>query len=280
MRYIIYPDIMLLWVFLINYLTNYMTCRIALRAIGRLKILCWSAFTSIILVGCYITVIGNNIHAINALYIALNLILEIIFITKILKLNNIHGIAQILAYNSFSLIMLAGIMGLFNTNKPFIKSIFPIATIICFIIPWIRCIYLSGDKTLIYPVKLQLNNHIISANGYMDTGNNLRDIYTGFPVIIINHNLLKNVISQSDYEQVEKYILTKDYTHISSIVIDNQRIYPIHYQTISSSTVIMPCFKLKRLIYNNHIYENVVAGISTDEFGKDLDYDVLLNNNL
>ena len=171
-----------------------MTCKIALRCISIFKLLCWSAFTSILLVGCYITVIGNSIQTINASYIALNLILEIIFITKIIKLTNMHEIVKILVYNSFALILLAGMVGIFNTNKPFIKSIFPIATIICFIIPWIRCIYLSGGKTLIYPVKLQLNKHIIRANGYMDTGNNLRDIYTGFPVIIINHNLLKNVI--------------------------------------------------------------------------------------
>lgn len=280
MKYIIYPDIMLLWVFLINFLTNFMTCKIALRCISRFKLLCWSAFTSILLVGCYITVIGNSIQTINALYIALNLILEIIFITKILKLTNMHEIVKILVYNSFALILLAGMVGIFNTNKPFIKSIFPVAIIICVIIPWIRYIFISSNNTYIYAIKIQISNKIIRTNGYMDTGNNLIDIYTGFPVIIINHSLLKNVITNSDYEQLEKYIQTKDYTHISEIIIDKQRIYPLHYQTISSSKVILPCFKLRRLIYNNCVYENVVAGISCDEFGKGLDYNVLLNNNL
>ncbi len=280
MKYIIYPDVMLLWVSIINYLTYYMTCRITLRHIGKVKLICWSIFTAIILVGCYIALLGNNSYVRNTLYILANIVLELIFITKLLKLTSIGGIFNILAYNSLALIILAGIMRIYDTEKPLMKSILPIALIICLIFPWIRLLSMEKSSKLIYPIRLQITNHIISAKGYMDTGNNLMDLHTGLPVIIINHSLLRDVISNHDYEQIKKYISTKDYTYLSEIMIDTKRIYPVYYQTISANKAILPCFKLKKLIISNHIYENVVAGISPEEFGKNLDYNVLLNNNL
>lgn len=280
MKYIIYPDVMLLWVSLINYLTYYMTCRITLRYIRKVKLICWSILTAIILVSCYIALLGNNSYARSTLYIYVNILLELIFITRLLKLTCIRGILKLLAYNSYSFIMLAGIMKIFCNEKPLIKNILPIALIICLIFPWIRYPSKEKETRLIYSIRFQITNHVISAKGYIDTGNNLIDLHTGSPVIIINHSLIKDIISNHDYEKIKKYMSTKDYTHLSELLIDGQRIYPVYYQTISSNKAILPCFKLKRLILNNHLYDNVVAGISPEEFGKDLDYNVLLNNKL
>ena len=156
-----------------------------------------------------------------------------------------------------------------------ILIIFLIVPIILKVLPNLR----NENKNTI-SVTLSTVNHTIQTTGYIDTGNTLMDIYSGKPVIILDYSLLQPIISASEFELICEYIKTGNYSYISNIILDGEKIYPIPYKTISNNNAIMPAFKLQYLIINNNIYKNIVAGISHTSFSNTTEYKVLLNNNL
>lgn len=79
-----------------------------------------------------------------------------------------------------------------------------ITYIVCF-----RIVKYIKDKIvfskLIYLVQIQYKNDIVSFKGFLDTGNELIEPVTMLPVILVEHNLVDNMISNNKNLYIVKY---------------------------------------------------------------------------
>lgn len=282
MNYVVYADVMFLWIFLINFLTYYITCKIVNYDTGKLKLVLWSIFSALILVAFYIMVVHQKPLIYNSLYVILNILLMGIFIRCILKVKRAQGFLKLLAYNMIGTFLLAGVLQIFVGQSISLRKMLPVIIIICLIIPLIHNFLPVNHKESAKLLSLMLctRHHSIGATGYMDTGNTLKDTYSGRPVIIIDSALILDLLDIPELSQLEKYQNTGNYEHISQLVIDGEKIFPLPYKTISNSFSILPCFKLRRLVIDHTTHENIVAGISQKCITAGKEYNVLLNNNL
>lgn len=90
-------------------------------------------------------------------------------------------------------------------------------------------------------------------NGFLDTGNNLKDPYKSRPIVIVNYNKIKKYVSK------EKELLVP-YTNINN---DD----------------ILRCIKVDKIIINNIEYRNILVGFSLNKINID-GIDCILNNNM
>ena len=131
--------------------------------------------------------------------------------------------------------------------------------IIMLLVPLILLIYIIQEtrKSInnnIYDVGITfLNNHSINIKGYLDTGNNIKDIVSNKCVIIVNKNIVMN-----SYK-------TNKYVYVPIRVVNNNDL--------------LRCIKIKYIIINNKKITNVLVGLSSTKIGID-NVDCLLNNYL
>lgn len=281
MSYVVYADVMLIWIFTINYLTYYITCKITNYRISQMVLIIWSLISSLILEFVHITCIFTNNQIFKALYILVNVALFFLFLKLVIKINCSISIIKMLCYNILGILLLAGVYMVFNNSSPNIKILPPIILIICFIFPLILKLYPISSIKNKYQVQIHTNNKIINTYGYMDTGNTLIDIYSNKPVIILDYRLIREIISKKEQYELENYVNTGNYQYISNLKIDGELLHPICYKTISNDCSIIPAFKIKLLVLNKkYISKNIVAAISQRKLSNTDDYMVLLNNNL
>ena len=131
--------------------------------------------------------------------------------------------------------------------------------IIMLLIPIILLIYIIQEtrrsiNNNIYDIGITfLNNHKIIIKGYIDTGNNIKDIVSNKYVIIINEKL------------VTKIYKTYKYIYVPISVVNNNEL--------------LKCIKIKYIEINNKKITNVLLGLSNTKIRID-NVDCLLNNYL
>lgn len=281
MSYVVYADVMLVWIFIINYLSYYITCKITNHQLSQTKLIIWSLISSTILELVYISLIYTNKDLLKILYIIINIILYIIFLKFITNKNCIKQTIKMFCYITIVTLMLAGIFIIFNKEIPKIKMLLPIILIICLLFPLALKLCDTNTTKNLYQVEIHTKHQVIKTYGYLDTGNTLIDIYSKKPVIILDYRVIKEILSEKDEVCLEKYVSTGNYQHIASLLIDNERLHPICYKTISNEFSIFPAFKIEYLILNKKIiHKNIIAAISQNKLSNSNDYMVLLNNNL
>ncbi|MBR3833519.1 MAG: sigma-E processing peptidase SpoIIGA [Lachnospiraceae bacterium] len=283
MSYVVYADILLLWIFVINYLTYYAACAIFGEKPSHIKLIAWSLVSSTILDFIYISTITYDKLAQCCIYICLNLLLVLSFVRFILKLKSTKGYIRLIIYNILGTIILAGIIQLFIRDRITFTIIMPVIIIICTFLPMIHILSTRDRRHMqnLTNVTIATKNITVHNKGYMDTGNSLIDSITGEPIIIIDPSLLKELVNASEYSKINEYIEFGNYEALAKLSIDEEHIYPVPYKTISNEFALMPAFKIKYLIINNEkMYKNIVAAISQTSFPKSSEYKVLLNNNL
>lgn len=65
-----------------------------------------------------------------------------------------------------------------------------------------------------YAVELVFPARTLPANAFVDTGNRLQNPYTKQPAILINYRLLKNLLSEQSYAQLEQYHKTGQFPYL------------------------------------------------------------------
>ena len=281
MSYVVYADVMLVWIFIINYLTYYITCKIANHRISTVKLVLWSMLAAVIQELFYINGIYHHSWLVEAIYVCLNFLLMIIFLRFIMHVKSSIGIVRLLTYNILGTLLLAGIIQIFSRDEPYLITLIPICIFICLIIPWVSSIFSIKARENICPIEIIIQDKAIKAYGFMDTGNTLLDTYSRKPVIILDYNLIKEILPSQDIKTLEKYIETGHYQHVSALTINGEMLHPIIYKTISNQVAVMPAFKIRELRINNKdVYHDLIAAISPNILSKNQEYMVLLNNNL
>ena len=121
---------------------------------------------------------------------------------------------------------------------------------------------LNTCKTLVYDCLIELHGRRIGLQGFLDTGNSLRDIITGLPVIIIGRSVAESIIPD-----IEDFLLLKS-------VSEKYKIIP--YKTADGHRSIIPAFKPDKVVLNDNEIDVIVA-VSNDNFGLKQGINCLLN---
>lgn len=132
-----------------------------------------------------------------------------------------------------------------------------------------------------YAVELVFPARTLSANAFVDTGNRLQNPYTKQPAILINYRLLKNLLSEQSYAQLEQYHKTGQFPYLQMNETGEITFFPISYHTIGNRFSLMPAITLPKLVYTQSrtTFYAVTAGISREIFFENR-YDVLLHEKL
>ena len=127
--------------------------------------------------------------------------------------------------------------------------------IILIISPIILYLYLKQQKNLKEKINFYKkiiitfkNNQTLELNGFVDSGNKLKDPITNKYIILINKNKLKGIYN-----------------------IRSPMYVPI--KTINKKSI-LECISIKNIIIDNKKYNNYLLGLSDNDF---LDFDCLLN---
>ncbi len=282
MNYIVYGDIMLMGLFIVNFVSYKLACKILYQHISTQKLILWCLITSFILELVYILLINQKSYIYTSLYLGVNILCMFIFVRFILKIKSIQGYITNIIGNLIGFIITAGILHIFNYRYLNLKILFTTLLIICLICPVLYKTLNNSRNTNknTIQVKIHTQNHIIQDIAYYDSGNTLMDPYSHKPVIIMDATLLNNLITKNEYDYICKYVETGDMKDIFHIIIDNEHLYPITYRTISNDFGILPAFKIKWLQVGNHFHKNVIVGISPKSFPKNSEYKILLNKNI
>lgn len=132
-----------------------------------------------------------------------------------------------------------------------------------------------------YAVELVFPARTLSANAFVDTGNRLQNPYTKQPAILINYRLLKNLLPEQSYAQLEQYHKTGQFPYLQMNETGEITFFPISYHTIGNRFSLMPAITIPKLVYTQSrtTFYAVTAGISREIFFENR-YDVLLHEKL
>lgn len=132
-----------------------------------------------------------------------------------------------------------------------------------------------------YAVELVFPARTLPANAFVDTGNRLQNPYTKQPAILINYRLLKNLLSEQSYAQLEQYHKTGQFPYLHMNETGEITFFPIPYYTIGNRFSLMPAITIPKLVYtqSHTTFYAVTAGISREIFFENR-YDVLLHEKL
>ncbi len=126
-------------------------------------------------------------------------------------------------------------------------------------------------------INVSIGNKSKTFRGYIDTGNELTDPVTGKPVMVLNIDCLKDVISDELHDRIIDFYQNKCYENlINEKNFINVRI--IKYNTISNSGESMVCIvpdEIEIINEDNNIFIDALIGIHPKKISKD-DYDALL----
>ncbi len=109
----------------------------------------------------------------------------------------------------------------------------------------------KAPKSKEYTVTIENNGKAITDKGLMDTGNNLRDPFSSYPVIIVDKDIFKTLFAE-------------------------ERIRLIPVSTVNGESIIK-AFKPQRITINSYSADKVYIGESITQLD---DYKIILNINL
>lgn len=143
------------------------------------------------------------------------------------------------------------------------------------------CIRIINKKKLhkskndeIYNVEVRDNGRYICTRALYDTGNSIRDVYNGRPVVIISFTCIKDLVDKSIYMEIYDFFYKKDMEKLPKGI----RLIPV--KTLSSDKL-LPAFSAERAIISNEdvklVIDNVCIAITDDTFGEK-EYKALLND--
>lgn len=138
----------------------------------------------------------------------------------------------------------------------------------------------------IYDVAINFQSHVIHFNGLLDTGNNLYDPITNWPVIIGEVDIFKKLLSEQEFAQVEKAIANiydvGTFEQIKKLLGLNIRLIP--YSSLGNENGMLLGVVLDKvdILIGKQLKENknVIIALYNKKLSKDNSYSLLLHPKL
>ena len=281
MSYVIYVDEMILWNTIINLAVINISSIILQEKIKLLRGFIFSFITALVTTVEYILTIRAEKYIHHIAYAGIYVIMIGIFF----KIYNQGCILRYLLVSMMVMFILYGGLGLFFTgyitkNIKGISIIFLTSIISTYLLVYSKLIIPAKENK--FKLNLNINDKKINLTGFLDTGNCLRDPYSGSPVIILDYRVLKKIASAKAYESILKYHKSGEFDYEGIKQEYKIDFYPLPYRTISTDFALMPAFISTSLIFTdlNYKVEKIVCGISRFKLKNNNEYQVLLNESL
>ncbi len=139
-----------------------------------------------------------------------------------------------------------------------------------------RNILAKNKKDLIFNTEIHYCGRKIVLKAFFDSGNSLKDIFTGRPVIIISSEVLKPLLDASFYDEIKSFFECCEYESCSGRI----RLLPV--RTLGNSCFI-PAFTAEKAVISGNdmfrIIKKPTIGVADNTFeGKD--YSALINESV
>ncbi|MGI6425488.1 MAG: sigma-E processing peptidase SpoIIGA [Tepidanaerobacteraceae bacterium] len=161
-----------------------------------------------------------------------------------------------------------------------------ISTLILYIffkIIWPLIYKILTKDTLLVPITIVLDEKPLEITALIDTGNDLFDPISNYPVIIVELEAIKNIFNE-DLEFLLHRGTEDDLTALGNMISNSQwasRFRVIPFESIGKSKGLMVGFKpdLVKIIYDNRIIKtkNAIIGIYQKVLSPERTYNALLN---
>jgi len=136
----------------------------------------------------------------------------------------------------------------------------------------------TPNQNLILKTEIEFDGKCVTLDGFVDTGNNLKDIFTGFPVVIAEFDKIKDVLPINLHDFFLFAANDNSPSDQSLDKLQNSRfrskIRMIPYQTINKSGL-LAAFKPDRFEINETKHD-VLIGVKTQKLSSG-EYSLLLN---
>lgn len=123
----------------------------------------------------------------------------------------------------------------------------------------------KGIQELIYNIEIKYKNKSVNLKAFFDTGNNIIDIYTGKPVILVNISELNEFFDRSILEKIS--LINDGNLHL--LIPENFRFLPV--KTLTAEKLI-PAFTAESVTVSNEgckkIIKNPTVAITNNSFDK------------
>lgn len=131
-------------------------------------------------------------------------------------------------------------------------------------------------EDLIYRINIINGSKEVQVSAFFDTGNSIKDSFTGKPVILVSVSEIIDLLSDNDYSSVCRVLNENDYSGLSEIL----RLIPV--KSIGEYRL-LPAFTVEKAVVNNQnvnkIIKNPSIVICADSF-EDKEYKALINKDI
>lgn len=129
-------------------------------------------------------------------------------------------------------------------------------------------------------VTVLLGNRQVSLMGFVDTGNTLRDAYSGYPVAVCSMECVRSILPLSLLDIISSIVETEDFSRFQNLMTPDtkNKFKLIPYNTVGF-TGVLPAFLPDELRLDGTPVENVYVAIAPKSFAHE-DYDMLLSTEM
>lgn len=139
-----------------------------------------------------------------------------------------------------------------------------------------RNILAKNKKDLIFNTEIYYCGRKTALKAFFDSGNSLKDIFTGRPVIIISLEALKPLLEASFYDEIKSFFECCEYESCSGRI----RLLPV--RTLGNSSFI-PAFTAEKAVISGNdmfrIIQKPTIGVADNTF-EEKDYSALINESV
>lgn len=284
----IYADQMFLENFIMNFIILYMTARFCGIDARWYKLSLGSSIGAIYVILSYVFLFYSDPMILAKIVLSF-LMVYVSFIPKDIKmffrvLMHFYIITFFIGGISFGIAYFFNVVTIYDSGILYVEE-FPIilvavGTLIAFIsgkyvIAFIK--YSRQMKGLIYKIKIKIMTNSIELNGFYDSGHNVHEPFTNYPVVIVEKNAIKNIVPEEVIKNIEN-----DNFDFKDEWKSKLRVIPI--ATVTNGKTMLPGFKTDEFyVYidgKEKIVKNVVVSICDKKLSKDGSFEALLSSDI
>jgi len=134
-------------------------------------------------------------------------------------------------------------------------------------------------KALVYEIDIKIGEKNTMVKAILDTGNMLKDPITGTPVIIVEKECLKEILSDNILDNIDN-IIKGDWKGCDKEIEYRARFRMIPFQSVGKRNGMLLGFKADEIIIKTEMEDilkkNIIIGIYNDRFTKNNAYSALI----
>lgn len=283
---VIYVDILIVFNTVVSFFINLVTLELIRCTTKTIRLIIASFFGGISSLLIFIP----DINSFLSLFInfVVDAIMVLLLISKLNKKKFINGVicSFIVTVSFGGIVLFIGTFFLknrivYNNGYAYFNiGIIGIITIIVFAYICLHTVNKKFNKKeikeLVYNVEINYKNKSVNIKAFFDTGNNVIDVYTGNPVILVNLSEMKSILDEAVINMLMLILNGK----IETGIPENFRLLPV--KTLASDQL-LPAFTVDRIaLYNeefSRIIGNTTVAVTNDCFDKN-NYTALISKSV